>query len=906
MGNPAPLLSLLQNSALLLAMVVIHAFVRSRFGGAHARDAEQPLAVQLFTGLLMGLTGIAIVLTPVSFPSGVLLDTRSVLLSLTGLFFGWIPLLVTMLVTAAVKAWLVGPLLWNGIIVMICAGGLGLAWRHLLKPDLKRLPYGQLYLFGLLVHAVVLCVLYLQLRGVALDVLSNVAWPVLLVFPLVTVLVGKLLAYFLRADTLLHELHESEQRLRANMLARVQDEENLKVFRALIDNTKDSIEVVDPFTGRFLDVNVTGCRELGYSREELLGMRIFDVDPTVVPATFFPGVAALKHGDSHCHERMHRRKDGSLFPVEVNIRFVQLNSAYLVSVVRNISERRQTDEALRLAALVYQNSREAMMVTDADTRIIDVNPTFTTITGYEKEEVLGKTPAILKSQRHSGEFYRAMWADLHATGHWSGEIWNKRKNGEIFPERLEINAACDAAGKVQRWVAQFTDISEMKAAQAQIWEQANFDSLTGLPNRSMFQDRLQQEIKHAQRAGTRVALLFLDLDHFKEVNDTLGHDMGDLLLQQVATRLRASVRDSDTIARLGGDEFIIILGGLSDSALVGTLAQKVLDALAAPFDLKVDTVYVSASIGITLYPDDGQRPEVLLKNADQAMYTAKKTGRNRYYHFTAEMQEHVDRRMRVISELRLALAAGQFRVVYQPIVELATGRVSKAEALVRWEHPVEGLISPASFIPLAEDSGLITPIGNMVFREAAHTVARLRATYPDFTMSVNKSPAQFDSKQHDWVDYIQQSGLDGTSLVVEITEGLLLDARPAVQQQLNELRRAGLKMALDDFGTGYSSLAYLKKFAISYLKIDQGFVRNLAAGNQDQAMCEAMITMAHLLGMTVIAEGVEAAAQRDILLSAGCDYGQGFLFAEPLTCAELEDYLAMHGVTGGPDFPQAP
>jgi diguanylate cyclase (GGDEF)-like protein len=504
--------------------------------------------------------------------------------------------------------------------------------------------------------------------------------------------------------------------------------------------------------------------------------------------------------------------------------------------------------------------------------------------------MLGKKLEVLHA-REDSDFHRALWIALRDKGHWAGEVWNRRKNGQVYPEWLEINAVRNECGHIVRFVAQAADISARKNAEHHIWRLANYDKLTGLPNRSMFHERLEHEIRRAHRSEKKLALLFLDLDGFKEVNDTLGHDVGDLLLQQVSNRLANCVRESDTIARLGGDEFIIILNDVGDTNVVGIVAQKIIDALAAPFTLRSQTVYVSASVGVTLYPDDGETNEVLLKNADQAMYAAKKEGRNRYCYFTSAMQEQVNRRARIISEMRLALSSSQFHVLYQPIVELRSGRIDKAEALVRWHHPLDGLVSPSVFIPIAEEAGLISAVGNFVFRDAALTARRLSAIEPQFMVSVNKSPAQFSSKEHSWLEILAETGAEGSNLAVEITEGMLLDIRPAVQEQLQALRAAGLQVAIDDFGTGYSSLAYLRKFAVNYLKIDQSFIRNLEAGGEEHALCDAMITMAHRLGMIVIAEGVETEAQRATLLELGCDYGQGYLFAHPLRSDELAEML---------------
>jgi diguanylate cyclase (GGDEF)-like protein/PAS domain S-box-containing protein len=558
-------------------------------------------------------------------------------------------------------------------------------------------------------------------------------------------------------------------------------------------------------------------------------------------------------------------------------------------------QRKSGEESLKLAASVYETSSEAIMVTDADNRIIAINPAFTRITGYLEEDVLGQNPRMLKSGRHTNDFYRDMWGALNATGHWQGEIWDQRKNGEVYPKWLTINTVLNEEGVVQRRVALFTDITQKRITEQLIWNQANFDFLTELPNRQMFHNRLEQDIKKAYRTGKQLALLFIDLDRFKEVNDTLGHDMGDILLKEAAHRLSSCVRESDTVARLGGDEFTILLGDLEDPGSVDRVAQNILRVMAEPFRLGEDVAYVSASIGITLCPDDAATADVLLKNADQAMYSAKSLGRNRYSYFTRAMQEAALNRMRLANELRGALAGGQFRLFYQPIVELATNHIHKAEALIRWQHPQRGQVNPAEFIPIAEDTGMIVEIGEWVFREAAKQVAVWRASYhAEFQISVNKSPVQFrDETLHHipWQDQLGQLGLPGQSIVVEITEGMLMDVSEAVISKLLAYRDAGIQVSLDDFGTGYSSLSYLKKFDIDYLKIDQSFTRNLAPGSEDLALCESIILMAHKLDMKVIAEGVETEEQKSLLAAAGCDYGQGYLFSMPVPAEEFEQLL---------------
>ncbi|MFA7269509.1 MAG: EAL domain-containing protein [Sterolibacterium sp.] len=562
----------------------------------------------------------------------------------------------------------------------------------------------------------------------------------------------------------------------------------------------------------------------------------------------------------------------------------------------DITARKKASEALHLAALVYESSSEAMAVTDANNLIISVNPAFERTTGYGAAEVIGKDLRILRSERHENAFYQAMWHALKTAGCWQGEIWNRRKDGEIFLVRLTINTIYSENGSVQRYVALFSDITEMKEAEELIWKQANFDALTDLPNRRMFYDRLAQEIKKAHRAGKKLALLFIDLDHFKEINDTLGHHMGDNLLVEAARRICECVRETDTLARLGGDEFTILLTELDDPNSVERAAIAILEKLAEPFQLGHDVVVVSASIGITMYPNDATDIGELLKNADQAMYVAKKLGRNRYSHFTPALQEAAQKRLKLTGELRNAVAGEQLRAYFQPIVHLASGHIHKAEALIRWQHPQLGMVSPAAFIPLAEETGLIFEIGDWVFKESARWAKRWRSIYhKNFQVSVNKSPAQFyrSSESDCWLAHLQDIGLPGESLVVEITEGLLLKSDSPIMDGLLAYRDSGIQVAIDDFGTGYSSLSYLKKFNIDYLKIDQSFTRNLAPGSSDMALSEAIIVMAHKLGLEVIAEGVETPEQRDLLVAAGCDYAQGYLFSRPLPPEEFESLFGI-------------
>ncbi len=437
----------------------------------------------------------------------------------------------------------------------------------------------------------------------------------------------------------------------------------------------------------------------------------------------------------------------------------------------------------------------------------------------------------------------------------------------------------------------------IERSKAQLWKRANFDVLTQLPNRDMFRDRLSQEIKKSDRTGQPLALMLIDLDQFKEVNDTLGHDMGDILLQEAARRILNCVRESDTVARLGGDEFTVVLSQLANASHAENIAQKIIKRLSEPFTLNDEVAHISASLGITLYPVDALDIDSMMRNADQAMYVAKNNGRNRYSHFTASLQETAQKRLRLTNDLRTALAGQQFRLHFQPIVDLHTDRIHKAEALLRWQHPVRGMVSPAEFIPLAEETHLIVEIGVWIRREALIWCERWNNLNPDgFQISINKSPVEFmDDSDSDrvesFVKELSDHGLCGKNFVFEITEGLLLNADARINTKLMALRDAGIQVSIDDFGTGYSSLSYLKKFDIDYLKIDQSFVRNLERDSNDMALCEAIIVMAHKLGLKVIAEGVETQAQRDFLTRAGCDYGQGYLFSRPVPPEEFEAWL---------------
>ena len=586
-------------------------------------------------------------------------------------------------------------------------------------------------------------------------------------------------------------------------------------------------------------------------------------------------------------------RDGKEIPIDNSAAPIldeQGNMAGVVLVFHDITERRRAEEKMRLAAKVFESAAEGIMITDAQTRIVAVNEAFTATTGYEQDEVLGKTPSLLQSGKHDAEFYRDLWKSLKETGQWKGEIWNRRKNGELYPQWLSINTVRDAKGGVGNYVGMFSDITARKQAEERLRVLAYHDPLTGLPNRALFHTLLNQALAKAQRHHRLGAVLFIDLDRFKNINDTLGHPIGDLLLKEVAARLLTCLRQSDTIARLGGDEFTILLEEVAHEQDAIIVAQKTLAVLAEPFNLAGNEVFVTASIGISLFPHDGSDVEALLKNADTALYRTKEQGRNGYTLYTAEMNATALKRMALENSLRRALERQEFLLYYQPRVALDTGHMLCIEALLRWQHPELGLVLPDQFIGLAEETGLIMPIGEWVLRTAcAQTKAWQASGFPALRVSVNLSARQF--KQPTLVDQVAGAQRDTVlapgSLELELTESTVMqDAEDAITK-LNALKRLGVHLSIDDFGTGYSSLEYLKHFPIDILKIDRSFVQGIPGDSDNGAIVRAVIAMAHSLKIKVTAEGVETAEQLGFLRAYRCDEMQGYYFGLPLPTHEF-------------------
>lgn len=551
----------------------------------------------------------------------------------------------------------------------------------------------------------------------------------------------------------------------------------------------------------------------------------------------------------------------------------------------DITERKEAELKLQLLARMFEQSSEGVLITNAERQIVMVNKAFSKISGYSAAEVLGKDPKILASGRQDKEFYNHMWQDIAQQGSWQGEIWNRRKDGTPYPEWLSVSNIIDENQNVSHYVALFSDISQYKEDEAQIKFLANYDPLTQLPNRSLLLDRTEQALLHAERNGQPLAMLFMDLDRFKQINESLGHETGDELLVQVARRLRKLCRAEDTLCRLGGDEFVLVLPD-TDANGAAHLAERMLPLILQPYYLAGQELNLSVSVGIAMFPEDGQQFHQLYKHADIAMYKAKESGRNRYSFFTADMQQFHTRNLLLENALRRAIDRNQLSLVYQPQSGLTSGKLIGFEALLRWQHEDFGLVSPAEFIPLAERNGLIVAIGEWVIITALQQLAQWhKAGYSELNIAINLSSIQFrqENLQQFVKNAIEFSGVPAARVELEITESAMAEQPEKAIALIADLKASGLHIAIDDFGTGYSSLSYLKRFALTKLKIDQSFVRDLLTDSQDKAIVNAIINMAANLGLKTIAEGVETEAQRDLLKELGCDEMQGYYYSKPLT-----------------------
>lgn len=717
---------------------------------------------------------------------------------------------------------------------------------------------------------------------------------------------GEALAFGRTAQTLLFEMarnieyalenfHRDETGRQLERVVRDAEDH----FRDLFLNAPLPYQSLD-IKGNILEVNSRWLDILGYRREEVIGRFFGDFvaeESDCHPTTEYHRFKTSDKIDGACFEMI--RQDGGTRQWLVNVQTVRdIDGNFIRThcIFTDITDRRKSEEQLQFAVQVFEQSSEGIMMVDAASRIVMVNKAFSQITGFSPEEVLGSNPSVLSSGRHDHVFYRSMWEAVEKQGRWQGEIWNRRKNGNSYPQWLSITRVPDASGKLTHYIGIFSDLTEHKATQEHIHRLAHFDPLTGLPNRILLGERSRMALSMAQRQLEPMALMFIDLDHFKNINDSLGHRIGDGLLVQFAQRLSELVREQDTLSRLGGDEFILVLPSTNVKG-ASHLAEKLLAAAAEPYHVAGYELGITCSVGIAMFPKDGRDFETLSQSADVAMYRAKQNGRNDYCFFTADMQVRSARVLEMENALRRALERNQLSLHYQPQLSLVDGRIVGVEALIRWHHPKFGAVSPTEFIPLAESSGLIMAIGEWVLRTAIRQMKDwLDKGFEISTVAVNLSAVQFRHPNLTEVvmKALSVSGLAPHHLELELTEGVAMENPVAAIAMMDKLHENGIRMSIDDFGIGHSSLGYLKRFRVNKLKIDRAFVRDIPTDRDDTALVGAVISLASSLGLRTVAEGVENEQQLAFLRSHGCDEIQGHYFSQALPAADMEAFLQIN------------
>jgi diguanylate cyclase (GGDEF)-like protein/PAS domain S-box-containing protein len=658
----------------------------------------------------------------------------------------------------------------------------------------------------------------------------------------------------------------------------------------LIENSPSAVTLKD-ISGRFVLVNRRFEEIFGIKKKDVVGKSAAEIMPCIS--------RRLRESGGICgetiteYEESISLKDGtrtfltSCFSLPGG---EEDNSSCVGCIQTDITERRQLEQRLQLDQKIIENTEDAIVVTDAEALIMDVNDAYTEITGYERDEVIGKNPRICKSEHHSREFYEEMWRQLLETGSWSGEIWDRRKNGEVFEKWLTISAIRDSSGATVNYVGIFNDITEKKRIERKLKNLLFYDPLTKLPNRALFVERLEQAMISSQSRDIPLALFCVDLDRFKNINDSLGHKAGDELLAQAAKRIRGGVRKSDVVARLCGDEFTVILSEIKFRESAEHLAKRLIHLLQQPFHISGEEVFINASIGISIYPDDGLEAETLIRNADTAMHFAKEREHGSYQHFRSQMNERLMHRLNVEKHLRHAIDNNEFVLYYQPKYSLEENRIVGAEALIRWHHPSEGIISPAEFIPIAEETGIITALGEWCLKTACRQIKAWDQQGLGLRrVAVNISSRQFENRDLLTLlnTALKETGLDPALLELEITESAVMEDPELAVELLREIRRLGIRIAIDDFGTGYSSLAYLKKFPVNSIKIDQSFIADLAKDSDDAAIVASIIQMGRNLHLEVVAEGVETLEQLEFLRERKCHEVQGYYFSRPLPPEEF-------------------
>jgi diguanylate cyclase (GGDEF)-like protein/PAS domain S-box-containing protein len=867
------LLSIIEQAVLLLALGWLLS-VNVRKGAYH------PRLLVLTSGFWFGLIAIVCMLMPFTVAPGVLLDARNGVLFVAGLFAGPVSAALAALLAGLFRVWLGGEGVVPGIINIVLSLLLGLGVRYAVDRGWMQLRLIPVLPAVVALHLAVLGAIGLMMSPELRPQLLHLAWPFLLVMVPLTLILVQI-------------LKDAEQRRREQQALR----ESESRLRAITSALPDLMFVMDE-DGRYLEV-VASNPDLLYAADgQVVGKTVtelFEPEQAEAFLGFIRRALSSQTGSSLIYQL---DTQGGRRTFESLARAMEVPFAHRRAVViltRDITQRVKNETELRIAAVAFETV-QGMLVTDEHNRILRVNQAFTDITGYTPEEVIGHTPAIFSSGQHGPEFYRQMWQSITQRGHWQGEIYNKRKSGHLYPQWLSISAVRDGEGRISHYVASISDITQRKKDAEQINHLAFYDALTGLPNRRLLAERISQVQAAGHRGGTLGALIFIDLDNFKDINDLWGLPVGDQLLQQAAQRLNKAVRETDTVARLGGDEFVVLLGELSSepgqaATRLEHLAHKLLSVLEQPYVHESHILRGSASMGLVTLADHSLSADELLQQAELAMYEAKSAGKGKIRFFDPEMQDAVAERLRLEEDIIRGMEAREFCVYFQPQVDHDKGIIG-AEALVRWRHPQRGVLAPGAFIRVADEAGLMNRIDSIVLQRACEQIAswsRLPA-FADFTVSINVSAAQLYQPGFidDVLEVIKLTGADPARIKLELTESMLLNDMPKAIERMRILKSHGIRFAIDDFGTGYSSLHYLQQLPLDQLKIDQSFVRVLPEDENSLSIIQAITAMARSLKLEVIAEGVENQAQRALLHANGCSLYQGYLFSRPEPAAVIE------------------
>jgi len=863
-------IELIKLTALLLALTLLLTFVYRAMG-------KNSVKGRLVQGALFGLIAVLGMSMPVHFSTGIIIDPRSVIISMAGFFGGPLTGIPAMLIAGGYRLSLGGAGAVAGSLVVFLTGVTGIAAYFLRKRLYISRSVSHFFLFGLICHFIAMFGMLALPSEIMWNVVEGLSVPFFLIYPPVTIFLGYLLA-----DIELK--YELELKLRTSTAQ----------LRTLFNTAPELIWLKDT-NGVYLMCNQLVETYLGVSESALKGTTDYNyIDKEQADFVRASDLKSIESGGEIVSEHwVTYAEDKRKVLLEVTRTPVYDSAQQLIGVLgvaHDITKRAETEAKLRQSAKVFESTLEGVFITDKNSKILDVNQSFIDITGYDRQEAIGANPNIFSSGKHDKNFFTNMWSSINKTGQWRGEIWNKRRDQKVFPMWLTISTVKNENNEVINYVAVFTDITEIKQSQSELNFLAHHDALTSLPNRLFFNQKLDKALSHAKRIDSKLAILFIDLDRFKNINDSFGHTAGDHLLIHLSERLKKTVRLEDTISRISGDEFIILFEDIKSTETVVSAIEKIMDVFSSSFPIEGHNIRITASVGISLYPMDGINATDLIRNADAAMYRAKDEGRNTYQFYTRDLTTKAFERVIMETELREALTKKEFYLHYQPQIDLQTKQLIGLEVLLRWRHPRLEVVSPDLFIPLAEDSGLINPIGEWVLKEACQQAKKwIDQGFLFGRIAVNISGVQVNKGQLPNIvrNTLRETGLPATSLELEVTESFIMKQADNAIVQLNELRKLGILLSIDDFGTGYSSLSYLKRLPVHKLKIDRSFVCDIDEDSDDRAIINAIIAMGNSLGLAVIAEGVENKEQEHYLLSSGCNEAQGFFYSRPVPADEL-------------------